>query len=157
TKVALESSLDEVQVSNRNLTSAASILRAEDITIKAYNKRDKQESRNTFKGKNIDKLTVAFSLAKNNIAEPGNREIYLRLIEPQGTVLFNAAAGSGQFELDGQEAKFTQKTQVIYSNSATPVQIVYDRPGDYDFKTGKYTVELYADGKQIGYKVFDVK
>lgn len=154
---SLSSTVNEVTESNKILTAAASILHAENINVVAFNNRDKQESRSAFRAKRIDKLTIDFTVAENLIAQKGNKDIFLRLVEPSGTVIFNAAAGSGQFDLDGQASNFTLKKQIFYDNSDQKVQFVFNKPNDYDFKEGSYKIEIYSESKQIGYKVFGVQ
>jgi peptidoglycan hydrolase CwlO-like protein len=156
-KERLTSTVSEVEESNKKLNAIASILRAENISVTAYNRRDKQESRNTFKAKNIDRLKVDLVIAENNIAPKGNREVFMRLVEPGGTVVFAPALGSGKFDAEDDNLTFTQKKQILYDNSAQNMQFSFDTPKDYDFKTGKYSVELFCDGKQIGLKTFEVK
>jgi cell division protein ZapB len=156
-KTKLSTTVTEVEESNKKLNELASILRAENIGVSSYNRRDKAESRNVFKAKNIDRLKVDFIVAENNIAPKGNREVYMRLIEPEGTIVFNPAVGSGKFDASGENMSFTTKKQIFYNNAPQNVQFALDTPKDYDYKTGKYAVELYCDGKQIGYKSFEVK
>ncbi len=153
---ALSSTVEKVEESNRKLSNLAATLRAENITVSAYNKRDKAESRNVFRARRIDKLTIDFVLAENKVAEAGSKAIYLRLVEPSGTVVYNTKAGSGKFEIEGKQTSYTLQQEVMYSQTRRNVQFMYDKPKDYDFKEGKYTIELYSGGKQIGYKVFKV-
>ena len=152
----LSSAMEEVEESNKTLSSLASILKAENIQVTALNKRDKEESRNVFRAKKIDKLSFAFTVAENKIAQSGNKELYLRLVEPSGTVVFNAASGSGQFNLDGSQTSYTLSQPIAYNNASQNVNMTYDRPDDYSFQKGTYKVEIYAEGKQIGYKAFKV-
>lgn len=156
-KASLSKNLDEVTETNKVLKDAASVLRAENITITALNARDKEESRNVFRAKRIDKVTVDFNLAKNLLANSGNKDVYLRLLEPSGTVIINRAIGSGNFDSDGKSMNYTLRKQVMYNNDTQSVKMAFDKPKDYDFNTGKYAIELYCEGKQIGYKTFEVK
>lgn len=157
TQQELTVSLEEASEDNRKLTSQASVLRADNIAIRAFNKRDKEEARNVFRSKKIEKLQINFIIARNTVAEAGNRKIYMRLLEPNGALVYNTAIGSGQFERNGSSTQYTIGSQILYANNAQPVRLEYDRPDDYKFKQGTYTIELYADGEQIGHKSFEVK
>ncbi|NJL15673.1 MAG: hypothetical protein HC913_23500 [Microscillaceae bacterium] len=150
----LSSTVSEVKENNQRLTQAAAVLKAENIGVRAYNQREKQESRNAFRASRIDKLSIDFSLGENEIAAAGNRMIYMRLVEPAGTVVKGAEGGN--FEAEGQNLSFTNRKSVVYANTRTPVTIAFERPDDYKFKVGSHKVELYADGKLIGFKVFDI-
>lgn len=153
----LEDVLAEVEENNTKLSALAGTLKAENILISAYNKRDKKESKNVFRANRIDKLTIDFTVAENQITEAGNKGIYFRLLEPSGALVYNVATGGGEFSVDGNQAKYTMKKQILYDNAQQKVQFVYERPDDYGFDAGKYIIELYSEGKQIGYKIFEVK
>ncbi len=152
----LSNTVSEVKESNQRLTSVAATLKAEAISILAYDNRNKAESRNVFRARRIEKLGIDFTLAENQIAEAGNRTIYVRVVEPSGTVVFNNAQG-GNFEANGQNLTFSTRKQVLYSNNRLPVSIMFEKQKDYSFNEGKYKIELYADGKLIGLQGFEVK
>lgn len=152
----LSSSLDEATDENRVLTDVASSLKAQNINVIAYNKRAKEESKNVFRAKRIDRLDISMIIAANSVAQTGSKTLYLRLVEPSGAVVFNSALGSGQFNLDGSSTSFTLKKDISYSGSAQNVKFSFEKPGDYNFKEGSYKVELFSEGKPIGLKVFRV-
>lgn len=152
----LSTTVSEVTENNKRLTNVAATLKAEAISILAYNNRDKAESRNVFRARRIEKLSIDFTLAENQIAEAGNRTIYVRVVEPSGTVIFNSAQG-GKFEANDQSLTYSTRKQVLYSNNRLPVNIMFEKQKDYDFNEGKYKIELYADGKLIGLQGFEVK
>jgi predicted regulator of amino acid metabolism with ACT domain len=152
---SLSSTVSEVKQNNQKLTNVAATLKAEAISILAYNNRDKAESRNVFRARRIEKLSIDFVIAENQITESGSKNIYMRLVEPAGTVVFNSNQG-GKTEANGQDITYTMRKQIAYSNTRQPVNIIFEKQGDYDFNEGKYKIELYADGKLIGFQSFVV-
>lgn len=58
------------------------------------------------------------------------------------------ATGSGEFLVNGQDAKFTTRESIAYMNSNQKVEMLYDN--STQFRPGKYNVELYAEGCRIG-------
>ncbi len=151
----LSSTVDEVKENNQRLSNVAATLKAESISILAFNSRDKAESRNVFRAKRIEKLSVDFIIAENQIADAGNKNIFFRLIEPAGTVVYSSSQG-GKTEANGQSITYSTKKQVTYTNTRLPVNIIFEKQDDYEFNKGKYKIELYAEGKIIGFQSFVV-
>ncbi len=89
------------------------------------------------------------------MAEVASKDIYMRLIEPDGAALYDLATGGGTFMIDGKETFYTAKQEILFDNSRQAVTFVYDKGNPY--KEGKHTIELYADGYMIGQGAFVVK
>jgi cell division protein FtsB len=135
----------------------ASRLRAENIRVGVINRRNKEDDddNNEFKAKKVEKIKVTFNLAQNDVAPKETKQIMMRLLEPDGAALYNLSTGGGTFLIDGNEAFYTAKQEMVYDNTRQPVQFVYAKGTDY--KTGAHTVELYADGYLIGKTTFTLK
>ena len=86
----------------------ASRLKAENIKVFAVNKRGK-EREGEFKSRQIDNLKVEFNIGENNVAGIEGKDILIRVIEPEGNVLFDVATGSGTFMFNGKEEFYTAK------------------------------------------------
>ncbi|OON69703.1 hypothetical protein [Hymenobacter sp. CRA2] len=135
----------------------ASRLRADNIRVGVINRRNKEDDddKNEFKAKKVEKIKVTFNLAQNDVAPKETKQIMMRLLEPDGAALYNLSTGGGTFLIDGNEAFYTAKQELVYDNTRQPVQFVYAKGTDY--KTGSHTVELYADGYLIGKTTFTLK
>ena len=96
--------------------------------------------------KNASRLRVDFTLAANNLAEPGERVIYVRITSPDGYVQSNAAAAT--FEFEGERLTYTASREVDYQNKDLDVSIYYNDGAG--FTAGTYRVEIYADGRLAG-------
>ncbi|HVD96648.1 MAG TPA: hypothetical protein VNB90_00495 [Cytophagaceae bacterium] len=147
--------LNSVKSELAQQVAIASILKAENIHVTAINKKDKELSKDEYKAKDIVKLKVMFNLGDNKVARKDNKQIHMRLIEPSGTVLYDAAAGGGFFNADGKDIPYTDKKTVKFDNTKQQVGFVYVKGSEY--KSGNYTVEIYADGIKIGETQFTVK
>ncbi len=147
--------LNTVKTELAQQVAIASILKAENIRVTAINKKDKELAKDEYKSKDIVKLKVMFNLGDNKVARKDNKQIHFRLIEPSGTVLYDAAAGGGFFNADGKDIPYTDKKSVKFDNSKQQVGFVYVKGSEY--KSGNYTVEIYADGIKIGEAQFIVK
>ncbi|MCF2496834.1 MULTISPECIES: hypothetical protein [Dyadobacter] len=158
-KQLLADSVTNYSVQNRELAekvSIASALRAENLTVNAVSARGKEREGGKYKAKRIDKLRVNFSLAPNAVAKQNEKEMYLRILDPDGAVLSDMATGSGSFMHDGKELIYSSRQTVNFTNSGQSVDILYGR-GGIPLKDGKYAIEVYSEGFKIGQGDFEVK
>ena len=124
-----------------NKVKVGSVLRARDIQLEALNDRGKAVSRI----KNASRLRVDFVLSANELAMPGNKAIYLRIISPDGYVLTTEAMPS--FEYEGERLTYSAMREVDYQNQDLEVGIYFTSSG---FAAGTYRMELYTEGRLIG-------
>ena len=132
----------------------ASTLKAENIRISAVNQRGR-EREGEFRNRHIESLKVGFNLAENNVAPIEGKDIRIRIIEPEGTVLFDVANGAGTFMIEGREEFFTATQEILFDNTRQQITFLYDKGSEY--KLGDHTVEIYANQDLIGRKSFTVK
>jgi len=159
-KQGLQDTINVLKTSNTDLAekvNIASILRAENITVVSINKKGKESLplKPDLKAKSIDKLKVTFHMADNKVAKKDKKQIMLRVVEPNGAVLFDMSTGGGFFMSDGKEIPYTSKEEVDFDNTHQKVSFIYVKGSPY--KPGNYTVEIYGDGSLIGDKKFLVK
>ncbi|MBX2843883.1 MAG: chromosome segregation protein SMC [Flammeovirgaceae bacterium] len=133
----------------------AATLQAENIKFFSINKRGKEKEGSEFKTKQIEQLKISFNIEENPLAEIGAKTLILRIIEPEGSALYNVAAGSGTFEYNGKEIFYTANQEILFDNSKQMVTFNYDKGNE--FKKGRHKVELYSDGEKIGEDYFIVK
>jgi len=127
----------------------ASALRAENLTIYAVSAKGKERDGGKFKAKRIDKLRVNFKLGDNAVAKQNEKEIYLRILDPEGAVLSDMATGSGSFVVNGKESIYSSKQTINFTNTGQSVDIFYGR-GGVPMKDGTYAIEVYCEGFKIG-------
>ncbi|MEN7550202.1 chromosome segregation protein SMC [Rapidithrix thailandica] len=149
------SSLQQEKGKLQEKVSAAATLKAMNIQVAAVNKRGKEKVDSEFKQRHIDQLKVAFHLDENHLAELGTKTIMLRITDPEGSALYNVAAGSGSFSYEGSDIFYTASKDILFDNSKQPVNFMYEKGSE--FKKGPYQVELYSEGVMIGKTSFIVK
>ena len=132
----------------------ASTLKAENIKISAVNKRGR-EREGEFKNRQIEGLKVGFNLAENSVAPIEGKDIHIRIIEPEGNVVFDVARGSGTFLVGGREEFYTSTQVILFDNTMQQITFLYDKGSEYT--VGEHVVEIYADEDLIGSKIFTVK
>ena len=126
----------------------AAALKAQNLKVLAVTSRGKTKEDDAYKSKRVDKIKLVFDLPENPLTRQETKDIYVRVLDPQGAVLSDDATGSGEFLINGQETKFTTRESVAYMNSNQKVEMLYDN--STQFRPGKYSVELYAEGYRIG-------
>ena len=134
--------------------SQAAALKAQNLKILTVNSRGKTKDKEEYKAKRVDKLKLVFNLPENALTAQESKDIYLRVLDPQGAVVANDATGSGDFEVDGAPSKFTARESVAYQNNNQKVEMLYDNS---QLRPGKYSVELYSEGYKIGGTNFTIK
>ncbi len=154
---SLSDSVTSVSTRNQELSEKVSIaaaLRAENVTVKAINARGK-ESEN-YKAKRVDKVRISIRLAPNGLAQQGEKDLYIRILDPSGAVISDMATGSGEFTYNDQGMIYTSMQRFNFDNSRQQVDFVYGR-GSQRFNEGRHTVEVYCEGFRIGEGEFTVK
>lgn len=124
-----------------NKVKAGSVLRARDIRMEALNDRSKPVTRI----KNASRLRVDFVLSANELTQPGEKAVYLRIFSPDGYALTTEAMPT--FEFEGERLSYSAMREVDYQNEDLEVGIYFNSTG---FAAGTYRVELYCDGRLIG-------
>lgn len=121
-------------------------INVENVEVIAMKMRSNGKYTETNKAQKTDAIKVAFRLMENEIAEPGDKEAYIVLKNPNGQVI-NA---KGTFMLEeGAEAKYTDQTMVNYENADLDVVMLVERKGD-KYEAGNYPIEVYVEGKLVG-------
>jgi len=126
----------------------AAALKAQNLKVLAVTSKGKTRDDDAYKAKRVDKIKLVFDLPENPLTRQETKDIYVRVLDPNGAVLADDATGSGEFEVNGQETKFTSRESVAYLNNNQKVEMMYDNTSQ--FRPGKYSVELYAEGYRIG-------
>lgn len=127
------------EMSNKIRTGA--IVNARDISLQALNNNDKTVSRVA----RAERLRVNFTLSSNNLAKPGERAVYVRLIGPDGYVMSNDP--DALFSYQGDAITYSAMREIDYQNSDLSVSLYYNGQG---IVSGTYKIEVYMDGTLAG-------
>ena len=91
------------------------------------------------------RLRVDLELTANELAEPGEKSIYVCITGPDGYVL--SPADMILFSFEGEDMMASAVRKVDYENQSVPVSIFYDGAA---FTKGTYKVDIYIDGRHSG-------
>ena len=142
------SSLQQERGELQEKINVAATLNAENLQFIAINRRGKERDGGEFKTKQIEKLRITFKIEENSLAEVGAKNIIMRIVEPEGSALYNVAAGSGTFTHNGEEIFYTSSKEILFDNSNQQVSFEYEKGSE--FKKGLHKVEFFAEGAMIG-------
>ena len=156
--VQTEDSIGRLSESKAKLTEQvvlASKLRAEEIRISVIDTKGREKEEEDYRAKRISKLKVNFRIADNKVARIENKEVYLRITDPEGGYLYDIGTGGGTFTLDGRESPYTSKLSFLFDNKQPLLSFLWEKGTPY--KTGTYTIELFSEGNKLGQANFIVK
>ncbi len=100
-----------------------------------------------------EQVQVCFTLKRNAIADPGMREVYIRIKRPDQLVL--ATSANNIMMIDGEPMVYTASRQINYENIDIDACIYYDDDGS--LIPGTYNVEVYTEGYLLGTTDFSLR
>ncbi|WP_375443316.1 hypothetical protein [uncultured Fibrella sp.] len=154
----LEDTVAVVASQNQELASKvtrASALKAQNIKVLSVNSKGKEKEDDAYKSKRLEKIKLVYALADNPITQEEPKDVFIRVLDPDGAVISDMANGSGTFKSGSDEMVYTVKQTVDYDRNGKNVELLYTRGTPY--RPGKYTVELYSEGFKIGAGAFAVR
>ncbi len=157
-QVKLSDSISTIDAQKRDLAEkvrVGSALKAENLVINSLSDKGKERDGGEYKSKRLERIKIIFDITENRIAESGTHTVYMRLVEPDGAAVYDVSTGGGTFSIDGKEAFYTAKQDLLYDKNRQKIDFVFSKGSPY--KVGKHTIELYSDGFQIGSGTFVVK
>lgn len=106
------------------------------------------------KAKKVAKVKSCFTIGENTIAKSGKKNLYIRVISPDGKVL--SKRSSNTLTTKSGQIMYSDSRSIDYQNQAIDVCIIAD-VRDLGLVKGSYIVEIYADGFKIGKDSFILK
>lgn len=148
---------DSLVVQNTQLADAVekgSALNLSKFSVDAVKDKNNGKMVSTSRAKSSDKFKVCFTVADNVIAQAGDREFFIEVLDPQGNVLgesFNKSNDSGA------AITYSKGTSFYYENKSLDVCDFISKPTG-DFQKGNYMVNVYDDRlKLLGTSKFTLK
>lgn len=124
-----------------NKIKLGSIVKARNITLGAYN----TGGTNVTRASRASKFRTSLTLTANELTIPGKRNVYVRIIGPDGMVLSGGSECIMEFE--GDVISYSAEREVDYDNKDLDVSIFFNYP---DIASGVHKAEIYMDGYLIG-------
>jgi hypothetical protein len=128
------------------MLNKGSVLSTGSYSNTGINLRSSGKQVDTDKASRTEMLKSCFTVRKNPIVKPGQKNIYLRIVGPDGKVLPGKDAGT--VTVDGQAQPASVVRQVDYQNEDTDVCVYYTAQGE--LKKGNYKIYVYEGNSLIG-------
>jgi predicted nuclease with TOPRIM domain len=145
-------SLKQENTSLASKVAVASMLKTGNVTALGVRYKNNGKEIESPKAAATQKIKTCFNILENIVASPGNKDIFVRILTPDGSVLTN---GSETFMVQGQASLYTVKETFEYSNKETNICMYWEKGSAY--ASGTYTAEIYCDGSLIGNSSFELK
>ncbi|MCF6348934.1 MAG: hypothetical protein L3J20_11650 [Flavobacteriaceae bacterium] len=147
---------DTLMAQNLDLSKKVEIGGALNVSsVKAMSMRLKGNGKytETNKAQKTQAIRVNFRIVRNEIATPGDKEAYIVIQNPKGTVI----SEKGKFTLkNGKEGPYTDKTIANYNNADLDV-VMFVENITQKFVKGNYTVKVYVEGNLVGATKLELK
>ncbi|WP_086476557.1 MULTISPECIES: hypothetical protein [Arenibacter] len=148
---------DSLVVQNTQLADVlekGSTLNLSKFSVDAVRERRNGKLVSTSRARATDKLKVCFTVADNVIAQAGDRQFFIEVLDPQGNVLGESFSQTSE---SGASITYSKGTEFYYENRALDVCDFIDKPAG-DFQKGNYMVNVYDNGlKLLGTSKFELK
>lgn len=117
------------------------VVNARDIVLTPLNRNDREVTR----ANRAERLRVDFVLAANELAQPGERAVYVRIIGPENFLLTTNTGAL--FDFEGEMTTYSAMREVDYQNDDLGVSLYYNGGG---ITAGTYRIEVFFDGNRVG-------
>lgn len=129
----------------------ASMLEARELMAEPLNQRSKA----TKYAKRVAKIRIYFVLSKNPTAKRGAKKIYARILRPDQLLL--SKSENNLFQFEDLKIQYSAMREINYEGQELPVAIFWDNTNEPQLMPGKFIVNLFADGNEIGETSFFIK
>ena len=142
----------------QNLTLAQKVALGSELKISsakvlAMKERNSGKLVETTRANNTDALRINLTIVKNEIAEKGDRQVYIQIVDAQGKTM----SQKGEFMLyDNSKVSYSDLSMVNYMNEAVDLISLVEVNRDL-MKAGVYAVNIYIENKFVGATKFVLK
>lgn len=140
----------EIDRQQERLKRAAQ-LEARELVAEALNKVSKPTKR----ANRAEKIRIYFVLGQNATAKRGPKKIYARIMRPDQLLMVKSENDVFQFE--DLKIQYSAMREPVYEGKDLPVAIWWDNTNEPALMPGTYTINLFADGNEIGETSFTIK
>lgn len=142
---------DSTVAQNIAIKKLGSVLHASNMRLEPIRKKRNGKEKETSKAKKVDVIRLIFDIDENRIAESGSKQLFLRVIAPDGSVMSNPRNGSGKMTTSkGDQISFSIMREVSLVKEQPVKNVTVDWQQEGDYQKGTYTVEVYNEGYKVG-------
>jgi len=148
---ALNKNLNKEKAQLSDKIEEASVLKAYNITAQAIHIKKTGKEKMVTKARRTKTIEVCFTLSKNVVIEPGQKDVYVRIARPDNKILTPGVAEEYVFPYKGEQIQYSIYEQVAYDNEARPLCLRWIKKYEnIEMQTGVYEITVFANGEEIG-------
>ena len=117
---------------------------AEAVRFKGGNKEASTDRANR-----AERIKIDFTLAANDLVEPGTKLFYIRIADPTKAIISKGTGDEYAFKSNGETLQFTEKVRVNYEGKETDVRAYYVKPANAEMRPGTYFIDIYEQGGKL--------
>jgi hypothetical protein len=138
----------ERQENMEGLIATGKVLQTTSLTATAIRLTSGGNQRETSRAGKTEMIKACFTLMENPIAKPGEKNLYMRIIAPNGAILPNKdGAASIELKEEGTQNYSVSRT-IDYNNQRMDVCVFYTVQSELE--KGDYKMFIYEDGSKVG-------
>lgn len=146
---------DTLSIQNLSLSEKVAIgstLKLSSAKVLAMRERTNGKLVETSRARNTDAFRINFTIAKNEISEQGERQVYIQIVNSKGLTV----ASKGDLTLGETEISYSDQTIVNYLGESVDIISLVEVNRDY-INSGVYKVNIYIEDKLAGTTQFTLK
>ncbi|MFK5957596.1 MAG: hypothetical protein QM495_01870 [Lutibacter sp.] len=144
-QLAKNDTLTSQNLSLSEKVAIGSVLKVNKAKVLAMRERNNGKLVETSRAKNTDAFRINFTIAKNEISEQGERQVYIQIVNSKGLTV----ASKGELTINDTQVSYSDQTIVNYLNEAVDIISLVEVNRDYVEK-GLHTVNIYIENKFVG-------
>jgi len=142
---------DSTVTQNVAIKRLASVLHASNIQMEPIHVKKSGKEKETTKARKVNTLRIKFDIDENRIAEAGTKQLIIRIIAPDASILSNAANGSSMMTTaQGDHITYSAVKEIALEKGQPVSGVTFDWHQDGDYQRGDYNIEIFNDGYKIG-------
>lgn len=132
----------------------ASLLKTFNVGFEGLKLRSNGNQSETSRANKVELFKSCFTVAENQITKPGDKDLFVRVIQPNGTVIKNTSEDTFK-SAAGDDLVYSAKRTINYQNAQMDVCIYVNL--DAEMAEGEYTIEIFDLGEKIGIAKLELK
>lgn len=141
--------LQQEKTALSEVVNRASMLEVTDFSVLTLNKNDRKTK--IFSA--IRKLQITYTVAKNVTAQPGVKQVYIRIVRPDGELLQRDS--TSVFKYEGEMVGYSMMRDIEFSGDAYTDTQYWSQEDKYE--EGIYNADFFIEGNLVGSFPFRVK
>ena len=132
-----------------NMVNQAATLKLYNYSAQAVRFKGGDKETTTDKANRAERIRIDFTVAANDLIQPGTKIFYVRIANPNKAILTKGSGDEYSFQSNGETLQFTEKVRVNYDGSETAVRAYYIKPSEYEMMPGTYFIDVYEQGGKL--------